>query len=797
MIVILGYYDKSNLGDQTYTKVFPLLLENSDITDEIIFVNPEEIDHIPSKAKIVICGGGDIINDYFNNKFEKVLKGYRGPIYAVSIGITYPATINDKYLGRFSQIYVRHRDYHKELAKICGTEHVFHIPDIAFLLEPYNSDTPQELPEKKKIGVFLANGITINIQDVLVELEKEYDVILYAFNTSDQSHESDVIYYQKYYSDFTLGPVITEPDDMLKEMSQLHFAICVRYHSHIFAMIQNIPFVSIASKPKAQLLMKDSGLEDYMYSFKDKWSPADSGLLLNLIRKTLINRDNMMDKLWKIVDGNRDILESLTLFKDDVKSVEKIYAECQTLIEKGYPHEIVASNALYRITGSVNDKYMFGFVDNLKKEKGLFDMIKWVFEDFFSGNHIDGVKFLQPVSQFAGVHRSGWEFVSKMLKQFEKPDGILCDLYVDGTFHWNEHLYAHQGIIPFKKDWIGFIHHTLNTEFSDYNVIHLFKNIRFKLSLKHCKALIVLSEHLKVWIEKKLGKKYKHVKVFCLTHPTEFNAQTFKYYDFASNPKFVQVGSWLRNPYGIYRAPLKGQKFMLIGPQMNNIRHPPNLQIKYKNDCDKCYKYHPCYPNDDDHCDHCDHNGHDGHDDNNDCHKICRPQYHDNQCFKFILKFLCEAGAPEAITFKDTECTCTNTSSSSLFEHRNNVKITQLNRVIKKNYESVTVLENLDNKQYDKLLTNHVVFLNLVDAAAVNTIIECIVRNTPVIVNRLPATIEYLGKDYPLFYDKFIDLETLDIKTIQKAHTYLTKMDKSRFMIETFVNEFEEILKEI
>ena len=154
MIVILGYYDKSNLGDQTYTKVFPLLLENSDITDEIIFVNPEEIDHIPSKAKIVICGGGDIINDYFNNKFEKVLKGYRGPIYAVSIGITYPATINDKYLGRFSQIYVRHRDYHKELAKICGTEHVFHIPDIAFLLEPYNSDTPQELPEKEEDWCF-------------------------------------------------------------------------------------------------------------------------------------------------------------------------------------------------------------------------------------------------------------------------------------------------------------------------------------------------------------------------------------------------------------------------------------------------------------------------------------------------------------------------------------------------------------------------------------------------------------------------------------------------------------------
>lgn len=778
MILILGYYDKYNLGDQSYKKTFPILLENAEINDEIVFANPHEIDKIPPHTKMIICGGGDIINDWFNDRFEKLLKGYHKHIYAVSIGITYPSTITEKYLERFSQVYVRHRDYHKELAKVCGTDNVFHIPDIAFLLDPYVPETPPEIT-KKKVGVFLANGIDINIQDVLEELSKEYEVILYAFNTSESPHESDIIYYKKNYANFKTGPIVYEPEEMLKEISQLHFAICVRYHSHIFCMLQNIPFVSIGSKPKAQLLMKDSGMEKYMYTFKDKWNNNDSTNLLQLIKKSLGERDEMIEHMQKVVEGNVHILESLTLFKDNVKSVEKIYEECKSLLENGYPDEIVASNALYRITGSVNDRYMFGFVENLKKQKNLFDMIKWVFEDFFGGNNIDGIKLLQPINQFAGVHRSGWEFVSRMLKQFEKPDGILCDLYVDGTFHWNERFYSHQGIIPFKKDWIGFIHHTLNKEFSEYNVVQLFKNKKFKLSLKYCKALIVLSSHLKEWIEKKLSRKYCHVKVFNLIHPTEFNAPTFQYYSFVSNPKFVQIGSWLRNPYGIYRAPLKGKKFVLIGPNMNNIRHPEKLQIKYKNDCDKCYKYKPCDPDD------------------NDCHHICRPKFHENICFKFILKFLCESGAPDTITFKDPECDCMNTFSSSLFERRQNAKITQLNRVLKNNYESVTVIDNLDNSQYDKLLTNHVVFLNLVDAAAVNTIIECIVRNTPVIVNRLPATVEYLGKDYPLFYDKFVELETLDYKLIQKAHTYLTKMDKSKFMIETFIRQFEDILGDL
>ena len=64
--------------------------------------------------------------------------------------------------------------------------------------------------------------------------------------------------------------------------------------------------------------------------------------------------------------------------------------------------------------------------------------------------------------------------------------------------------------------------------------------------------------------------------------------------------------------------------------------------------------------------------------------------------------------------------------------------------------KSVEVMEHLSDSAYDELLSENVVFLNLIDASAVNTVIECIVRNTPLIINRLPAIVEILGEDYPL-----------------------------------------------
>ncbi len=83
-----------------------------------------------------------------------------------------------------------------------------------------------------------------------------------------------------------------------------------------------------------------------------------------------------------------------------------------------------------------------------------------------------------------------------------------------------------------------------------------------------------------------------------------------------------------------------------------------------------------------------------------------------------------------------------------------------------KNNGNVQVIDRLDNNAYDKLLTRNLVFLNLLDAPANTTVVECIDRNTPVLVNRLPGVVEYLGEDYPFYYN---DLEEAAEKAADDA----------------------------
>ncbi len=88
---------------------------------------------------------------------------------------------------------------------------------------------------------------------------------------------------------------------------------------------------------------------------------------------------------------------------------------------------------------------------------------------------------------------------------------------------------------------------------------------------------------------------------------------------------------------------------------------------------------------------------------------------------------------------------------------------------------NVQFLQYLNDDEYNALLSNSIVFVDLYDSSVNNTIIECIVRNTPILVNRIEPVIEYLGKDYPLYYDHISDIPDLVKNTnlIYDTHIYL------------------------
>jgi len=74
---------------------------------------------------------------------------------------------------------------------------------------------------------------------------------------------------------------------------------------------------------------------------------------------------------------------------------------------------------------------------------------------------------------------------------------------------------------------------------------------------------------------------------------------------------------------------------------------------------------------------------------------------------------------------------------------------------------SVRVLPRIEPAAYEDVLCRSVVFLNLYDAGANTTVVECLVRGTPIVINRLAGVEEYLGADYPLFYDSLEEAAVL------------------------------------
>jgi len=98
--------------------------------------------------------------------------------------------------------------------------------------------------------------------------------------------------------------------------------------------------------------------------------------------------------------------------------------------------------------------------------------------------------------------------------------------------------------------------------------------------------------------------------------------------------------------------------------------------------------------------------------------------------------------------------------------------------------------------QYDELLTKNVVAMEFFDLSAANGILDCIARNTPVIVNRHPAAVEYLGPYYPLFFDHPEQIPHLMTK-VNEAHEYLKAVNKTWIQGENFVSSLVHGLKDL
>jgi hypothetical protein len=827
VLLIMGFYDRKNIGDECYKLAFPLLFPN---VKKITFECTDDIEKIPDDVTTVVCGGGDIVNEYFMKKTQDLLKDFMGRTYAVSVGIPYDdATV--KYLHMFDHVFVRSTADYQIAAREIGEYNVSYFPDISVLLKPSRIPLPStSLAHHPRIGLCLAqpyfhnnpnkHDLLVSIANTLQNVYNYYsgNIVIHFlnFNINTASlEECDkvcaaemVAFLETNGIPYVTHDDITEPAMMIDFINtSIDVMLCMRYHSVMFSVITNTRFVPVFVSQKIDNLLQDLNYDSqraYKIPTDDLYKPIsiDEDRLYKCLVFACRSRKNnneltditsiSLQCITKMMFSEKKlarmmVTETFNSFEDaplvcirglcKYLHIDSAIYENLLMSQKG-PLPIgdkspldVARFICFLISGKIHHPCVWGLAAKITTHDfDLYESIKYIWEfckvqhDIVEKQHTYYPPLANRLTRnvlinldfvfsndFAQYHRSGWSYVIGGLMNLDasrllKRSDIMLDTYVDRSFHWGYDILKHIGMIPYTKPWHGFIHHTFDITHSEYNCHNLFANQDFLDSLATCRGLFALSDYLAQQIRDALAALQLNIPVYTLYHPTEFVDNVFTMSKFMNNPqkKVVQIGAWLRNPYSIYALPLPPTtsftKVALKGKEMD-LYFPPEdfmqtLQDVFLKDADADA------------------------DANKDPTTICRNNA------------ICRHNG------------ATNKFYKGLYEH------------IVAEFNTVKVLEKLSNEEYDNLLSENIVFLNLVDCSAVNTLLECIARNTPVLVNRAPAIEEILGPQYPGFYSSLNEAADIcqDLVRIDLIYRHLTKLDKERYKLEHFLDRLQNII---
>lgn len=138
-------------------------------------------------------------------------------------------------------------------------------------------------------------------------------------------------------------------------------------------------------------------------------------------------------------------------------------------------------------------------------------------------------------------------------------------------------------------------------------------------------------------------------------------------------------------------------------------------------------------------------------------------------------------------------------------DEQSNINLKDINNICNSIERSETMsiknvkITSIDNNKYDELLTNSVVFINLYSASANNAVLECLSKAVPIIINKIPSVVEYLGEDYPLYYRTMKQASEMctNFELINSAHEYLLSLhDNPKFSINNFLSSlYQELSK--
>jgi hypothetical protein len=754
---ILVVCDKENLETQLYTRGFETLLPNFQC-DFITSYEAESTMSIKSTSAQILIYIGKVDT---SNTYEAIRKSalmFNGPIIGYGVWVNSPDIVTKKKIDIFDHIYVEFRELLSLVQHRLGTTYAHWSPHIAFLTPVEPISNKSHITSKPKVLIFL------NIENGQKLITDEFDL---------PDNKFGDLYSVTYLTELNLESV----DSILQQIVQYDYCICASYISHIIAWISHVPFISISKTDKVKFLLQDlrafwpktDKLRDRFQYIVEHSTEIKNALttlhsqyhvhlkactmkrILNWItkRKVAINPVQYPD-LETIYQSTRTYMIGKTILDPDVDSNQILDKEIAFMI---------ADLACTKITGIPGSKYLHKFINVLSQRPAqLKTLINKVADQHLKESNFTRIN-INYVDQggFNGMHRWGWQGVLGLLQQFSAPNGVLLDTFLDRTFCWCSPTYKELGLIPYDMPWAGIIHHPFETTFTSHNAITLFNNPDFIASLHTCRVIVCLTNHLAQKCRSRLNDLgFPDVPVISILHPTEMVMTYFNPQSYLGAPvrRLIQVGAWYRNTFSIYIVPVPVGyvKTALKGLKMNNyypdediilsrklIENFANIENKWLMFC---------------------------------CQYIKDNNYLVEE-FKMTME---DVPTDFFITINRTS----SKDSVVRLEDFNPVNDSRYSIALEQWFDyilsTVQIINQVDNSTYDQIVTTSVVFLDLIDCSASNTILECIARRTPILVRRLEPIIEYLGDNYPLYYTQIDQISIiLTEENIEKASLYMEK----------------------
>jgi exopolysaccharide biosynthesis predicted pyruvyltransferase EpsI len=371
-ILIVGYYNYGNLGDDMFMEAFPLFLKHT--RAKLLFERISNITltyKVPDDLLCVILGGGDVFNDYFM-KYIYILKRLTSvPFHAVGVGISYESYLVDSHcLSMFETVYTRNAKDIDMLSNMIGYDNSYSMPDLGYYLNK-PSIYPQPQISTNICACFFATPAIIELDyiqqciEVINKYQFTHNVVLYRFNSSNDTGEDDSVINIMLHTKFpfiTMDNTVYTTTEMMEKISVASVTICTRFHAHVFAKICDKNIISIAYTRKVELLMASD-------TTQNKRLLELTALSFNPGK--VRNRYNITCKYGLIIVSIIKYVEELTGNKyEDVSVLSSYHAE------------LVGKYICKLITGKYNSDYEYGCIENCKSNiQQLRGMVDWMIKN--------------------------------------------------------------------------------------------------------------------------------------------------------------------------------------------------------------------------------------------------------------------------------------------------------------------------------------------------------------------------------------------------------------------------------